>query len=60
MRAADVDILRLCVAEIVKVEGAVGIQLLGVFHADGVALLAGWREGYPASHVLVEVVDSSG
>ena len=57
MRAADIDILRLGIAEIVEVECPVGIQFLGIFHADSVAGVACWREGYPSSHILLEVVD---
>ena len=54
---ADIDILRLGIAEIVEIECTIGIQFLGIFHADGVSRVACWREGNPSCHVLLEVVD---
>ena len=55
--ATDVNVLGTGVTEIIQIERAVGIQLLGIFHADGIAWLARGRKSNPTSHVLMEIVD---
>ena len=55
---ADIDILGACITEVSQIKRAVRIQLLGIFHADGIARLTIRGKGYPTRHILTEVVDT--
>ena len=54
---ADIDILREGIAEVVEIQTAVSLQFLGIFHTDGITLLATDLETDPARHVLSEIYD---
>ena len=55
--ATNVDVLRLRITEILQIKRAVGIQFLGIFHTDGIALTTSRYEGNPTSDVLMKIVD---
>ena len=55
---ADIGIRRLSVAEVLTIEGAVGIQFLSIDDADGVALLAAYPYFQPAGNVLTNIHNS--
>ena len=54
---ADIDILREGIAEVVEIQTAVSLQFLGIFHTNGITLLATDLETNPARHVLSEIYD---
>ena len=54
---ADIDILREGIAEVVEIQTAVSLQFLGIFHTDGITLLATDLKTNPARHVLSEIYD---
>ena len=54
---ADINILREGITEVVEIQTAVSLQFLGIFHTDGITLLATDLETNPARHVLSEIYD---